>query len=75
MAQGDIDHVTPQDVYRALSPTLAMELQTYCRITKQHPAEVMHDALRFFLDEECGELFDPAQIHEQQPSAAAGAAS
>lgn len=64
MPKDDTAHITPHDVYRALSPTLAQRLHDHCKVAKEHPAAVLADALLLFFDELDGEapdLIEPAE--------------
>lgn len=58
----DTAHVTPNDVYRALSPTLGQKLHDYCKVAKEHPASVLADALALHFDELDGAVHDPTIV-------------
>ena len=62
MPKDDTAHITPQDVYRALSPALAQALHHHCKATKESPADALADALALHLDELAGAIHDPTLI-------------
>lgn len=72
-APDDLAAVTPQDVYRALSPTMAQALHQHCKLCKETPAAVLADALALHLDELAGAIHDPTII--ELVAVAQGAAS
>lgn len=69
--RNDIKAIRPNDVYRALPLSLAIDLQKICEATGENPAAVIADALMLHLDELAGATLDPTVIALEPASAGA----
>lgn len=68
--RNDIKAIRPNDVYRALPLSVAIDLQRFCEASKENPAAVIADAIALHLDELGGACHDPTIIEAEAAGAA-----